>query len=617
MNSKIIKYIVPLLLSLVITMACYAQDISIEASVNKNEIALDEEIILTIVINGSITNIPEPELSNMASFGYYSGGRSQNISIINGKISSSVSFNYVLVPNDEGSFQIGPFTIDYKGNSYSTNSIEVRVKPRNAKAPVISPPTYTYPEKGQDEQYVQENKGRELFITASVDKKNAYVNEQITLTFSFYQSVNLFENPRYSPPDTTGFWAEDMPPQKKYYTVVNGTRYLVNEIKTALFATSPGEFIIGSATLEATVEDLERFFSRSPFGRDPFSMFRRGKPILLKTDPITVNISSLPDKAKPSGFKGDVGTYNMTGEVDKGETKENEPVILKIKIEGKGNIKTISSPNIPDLEDAKVYDSGASENISKDGYIVHGEKMFEKVIVPKKAGDFKIGPIEYHYFDPSKEMYIKEEVAPIIIKVEKGLKTEPSTPILPSMIPGLTKEEIKILEKDIAYIKTHPSKFVSKDSFLYKDKMFIFINILAFLILVAFYISYLHEERLRSDIGYARSRTAKRIASKRLKKAKNALDKQDIKVFYGEIYKAVIEYIASKLNIPHPSITKELLEERLKEKDISGELIEDIKRLFDECDMARFALGRFTGDDMSKTIDDAVKVISEIERKRL
>ena len=59
----------------------------------------------------------------------------------------------------------------------------------------------------------------------------------------------------------------------------------------------------------------------------------------------------------------------------------------------KGNIKTISSPGLPDIQDVKLYDSGSSENISKDNYVVQGEKVFEKMVIPKKAGVERIGLI--------------------------------------------------------------------------------------------------------------------------------------------------------------------------------------------------------------------------------
>ncbi len=103
--------------------------------------------------------------------------------------------------------------------------------------------------------------GREIFVTTSVDKARAYVDEQITLSFKFYRRISLWEQPRYTPPELSGFWSEDMPPQQEYYESVNGVRYQVTEIKTALFGTAPGKATVGAAALDYTEGGGFGFFS--------------------------------------------------------------------------------------------------------------------------------------------------------------------------------------------------------------------------------------------------------------------------------------------------------------------------------------------------------------------
>jgi len=606
------RYLILFLLSLGIAVSSYAEDISISAEVDKQEITIDDQLTLTITITGNVSNIPQPKMPNLTGFTAYSSGRSQNISIINGQVNSSVTFTYILVPNDVGDYRLGPFTIDYKGKTYSAGPIDIKVLPRSSAASK----SQGYPQVYKEEESSEGIKRGELFIETYVDKLTAYVNEQITLTFAFYQAVNLFENPVYSPPSTEGFWSEDMPPQRKYYKTINGRRYLVTEIKTALFATSPGEFTIGPARLEASVEDLEEFFTRNPFDifdRDPFSIFHRGKPIVLTSEPIQVKILPLPEDGKPLDFKGDVGRFDVTATLDKNIVEENQPVTLKIVVKGEGNIKTVSSPIVKGLENAKVYDSGSSENISKSNYIVQGERIFEKVIIPKQPGKLSIGPIEYCYFDIQQKRYIKRTLGPFTIDVEKA-KEEPAKQeehLLP--IEGLTKEEVRLLKEDIRYIKTGPTRLRPKGRYLYTNKIFWMWNILPLFALVIFYIYDRHRRRMLTDIGYARSRRARGLASRRLRQARDIMRQEKTKEFYAEVYKAVIEYIADKINIPHPSITKDLLEKELKKKAVPDSVIDKIKDLFDICDLARFASGRFSRDDMAKTFRLATDIISEVE----
>ncbi|MBU1147793.1 MAG: BatD family protein, partial [Candidatus Omnitrophica bacterium] len=138
------KTLVILLLFLFTAWICYAQDISISANVDKQEITLDDQITLNIVVSGSVSNIPQPTIPSLDGFTAYSSGRSQNISIINNQITSSVSFNYILVPNDVGEYTLGPFSIDYKGSTYSADAINIKVLPRSAQsqAPSYAAPDY-------------------------------------------------------------------------------------------------------------------------------------------------------------------------------------------------------------------------------------------------------------------------------------------------------------------------------------------------------------------------------------------------------------------------------------------------------------------------------------------
>ena len=630
------KHFIPFLLFLSIATVCYAEDLSISADTDKQEVTLDEQVTLTITVSGNVSNIPQPDIPDLKGFTAYSSGRSQNLSIINGQVSSSISFTYILVPNNTGDYTLGPFSINYKGKAYSAGSINIKVLPRNSQPQAPS------------QSNARPQHGKELFIEAYVDKLRAYVNEQITLTFAVYQAVNLFENPVYSPPSITGFWAEDMPPQKKYYKVIDGTKYLVTEIKTALFATGPGEFIIGSARLEAAVEDIDKFISKNPFDvfdQDSFSMFKRGKPIILATDPIKVEITPLPEQNKPADFKGDVGDFDISLSVDKNTIEENQPLSLKIKIKGKGNIKTISSPSVPEIGDVKFYESGSSENISKDNYVVQGEKIFEKMIIPKKARNFTLGPIEYNYFDPVLRDYAQKKLDPVTIDVTKSIDAPAEKTMFMS---AAAKEEIQLLKKDIGYIKIFPAQFKPKNTFLYKNKIFLLINIFPLFILIALYLYELYRSRLRTDVGYARSLRARSAASKRLKGARKTVNqflwpkgqslseidterlyptrtpkdadllprmyKNMVQKFYTEIYKAVIEYIADKLNIPHASITKDLLEEKLKKAGVNENVIGKVKMMFDYCDMARFASAGFTKDDMDRTLREAEGIIMNLER---
>jgi len=274
-----------------------AQTISITANVDKNRLALDDQLVFQVTVSGDVSNLPAPTLPGIQGFTAYSRGTSQNVSFVNGRVSSSVTYNYALVPQSPGTFTIGSVILRYKNQEYKSEPITVEVVKSQQSA------AQGQPASGQ-QQATTASKGRNIFITTSLDKKTAYVGEQITLSFKFYRNINIMSNPNYVAPNTTGFWAEDLPPQLQYYANVDGSRYVVVEIRTALFPTSPGRYTIGEAQLQCSV---------SNFSPDDFfgGFFSQGNTQVLKSNPIIVNVLPLPEAGKPPDFSGAVGSYRI------------------------------------------------------------------------------------------------------------------------------------------------------------------------------------------------------------------------------------------------------------------------------------------------------------------
>jgi len=582
----------------------FSQDISFNASVDKIEVGLDDQITLTISVSGNVKSIPQPQLPSLDGFTVHSAGRSQSFHLSGGKIASSVTFNYILVPRKAGKFTIGSAEIVLDGKTYKTDPINITVvageKPGTAPAP-----------SEKESVRKKELQGKDLFIETVVDKKKAYVNEQITLTFRFYQGVRLFNNPEYSPPSLTGFWAEDLPPRKQYYKVINGRQYFVQELKTALFPTAAGRQTIGRAELKCTVEDLDRFFLKDPFAmldRDLMSLFRQGKPQVLRSRPIEIEVLPLMEMGKPENFAGAVGNFKLKVSMDKKEVEVGEPITLSMKISGAGNVKSVGKPTLPELKDFRIYDSGSSENISKKNYLVQGVKTYEMVLIPKKAGKYSIPPIEFSFFNPKGKSYKALRSDPILITALPGAQ------ISPTEMAQLSKQEIGYAVKDIRYIKLSTSQLNNQGDHLYKRPLFLFVQLIPLLTFVVVWRYQKHQERLNSDVGYARMRRAHKFAKKRLGQAKRLISAEKSKEFYGEVTKTITGYVGDKLNLPAYGLTKERIELELSSRGIKKEKIDNLLKLLDSCDYARFAPGSSGVEEMKAFLNSVETAIVDLER---
>jgi len=591
-------------LYLLLTQLSFAENTLFTTSVDKTEVELDGQITLTISVSGNVKSIPQPQLPPLDDFTVYSAGRSHSYTYTNGRISSSVIFNYILFPRKPGKFTIGPARIKLKGKTHQTIPIQITVL---SKTKTQSSPTPARKEKQKAKLKLQ---GKNLFIETVVDKKKVYVNEQITLTFRFYQGVRLFNNPEYTPPSLTGFWSEDLPPKRQYYQEIDGRQYFVQELKVALFPTSTGKLTIGGAELKCTEEDLDRFLNRDPFAifdRDLLSLFRQGKPQILKSKPIGIEVLPLPEMGKPENFSGTVGNYKLKVSVDKTQVEVGQPITLKTKISGLGNIKSVGKPATSELSDFRTYSSGSSENVSKKNYKVRGVKTYEEVLIPRKAGKYTIPPVEFSFFDPKTKSYKTQKSEPILLTVL------PPSEASPVEIARLSKQEIGRVVKDIRYIKLSTSELEDQGDHLYDKPLFLFLHLIPLLALAISWRYQKVREKLNSDVGYARQRRAHKSAKKRLKGAKKLISAQSSKEFYSEVAKALLQYVGDKLNLPAYGLTNDQIKLKLYERGLKKEGIDNLAKVLDFCDFARFAPGSSTEQEMKRFLSQAKEAIVKLE----
>ena len=220
---------------------------SISAETDKKTVEINDNLYLTITVSGDSASVPEPSLPQMNNFNVYSSGRSQNISIINGKIFTSVAFTYILTPRFIGKQTIPPISVFNGREKHLTPEIAVEVVKAAAQAQAPQPQAQqgssgrqgARPQSAKAQR--QPTSDEMLFMTAEPDKKTAYPNEQVNLTVRFYTAVPLTSNPQYIPPTFKNLISEDLPPVKNGESIIKGVRYNYSEIKTALFGVETGD----------------------------------------------------------------------------------------------------------------------------------------------------------------------------------------------------------------------------------------------------------------------------------------------------------------------------------------------------------------------------------------
>jgi hypothetical protein len=578
-------------------------EVTVEMSLSQDVVSLGGQTYLIISVSGSEQNLPEPQLPNLTMFDAYPQGTSTNISIVNGKMQTSLTYNYLLTPRQKGTFVIRPAVVSYNHKQYESNEVTLRVI-GTAESET------TEPEQGSS---TQDGKPRDVFLTAELDKKSAYVNEQLILSVKFYSAVKLYSNPDYTAPQTTDFWADMLKPQKTYYQVVNNTRYRVIEINTALFPTRSGDLTIGPAMVTASVPGQRRARRNDPFSVfDDF--FDRGEKTSVRSKPILIKIKPLPDEGKPANFSGTVGNYKLSSTVDKKTVEVNQAVNVTYKISGTGNIKTIAEPVIGELADFRVYrTSSPEEKVSKVGGVIGGTKIFEEVYMPKRAGQLVIPGVELNFFDPQKRKYQSISTEPITLNVKPATQAEyADIPITP--VPGRLVDPNA---RDIRYIKTDMTHLNRARPILLFRPYFLAINIAPILMLAIVWISRRRSEKLAGDVAYARSRRAKKMSRRRLKSARQSAGAGEPAKFYSEIRLALFSYIADKKNISPHGLTGDQVMDILNSSGAGEELIGLVSKLLKQADFAQYSSSGVSRTDIDQSLDLAEQVLIRLEGIKL
>ncbi|MBI2430100.1 MAG: protein BatD [Ignavibacteriales bacterium] len=602
---KIEKIILP-----VVILACIsaAQDVSFQASVDKNPVAQNERLTLefTVTTTGaSARNFKTPDLSK---FLVLSGpNQSTSMQIINGSVSSSQTFSYVLQPRETGKFTIGSATIEVGGDQFKSNPIELTVTKASAQSSQ---------QQVQQQQDQTVDVGDNLFLRAFIDRSRVYQGEQITVTYKIYWRVQVANYSIVKLPTMTGFWGEDLElPQEINPTseVINGKQYRVGIVKkTALFPTQHGTLEINP--LDVTCQVLIRQKSRSndifdQFFNDPFFGATQTVSVTLKSQPLKVTVVPLPQGNVPQSFQGAVGKFDLRSELNKRRAKTNEPLTLKAVVTGTGNVKILEAPKLQLPSDFEQYDPKISESIQRSSGTINGTKTFEWLIVPRYPGEKKIPGLEFSYFDIAQKRFVTLRTNEFNVLVEKGSAEAPQ------FAGGLSREDVKLLNQDIRFIKTEASNFRKTNAELVNTTAAVLMTVIPLVAFIGLLVYRQKELTEMSDVVSFRSRKAMKIASKRLQIAKALLSSNKTEEFYAEVSSALWQYVSDKLALDRSELSIDNVTQKLQEKKVSDELTGRIKECLEACEFARFAPGSSSKEGKNKMYEMASSIIIAAERE--
>jgi len=545
----------------------------ISARVDRTRLAVNEQLVLTVTVTGDFLTIPQPDLSQIQGFVVVNSSTSTQVSIVNGKMTSQGVYIYRLQPLAEGAAQIAPISINLNGQVFQTNPIEIEVQAAGSATPAPAAPNPDTPANADAQDY---------FVQAVVDNDHPYLGQQVIYTFRFFQAVNFFGQPDYRPPTFTDFWSRQLTDQPHYNSEVKGRNYLVTEIRTALFPAYLGKLTIDPARLVV-----------------PGGMFE--EDIKLEAPAVAVNVKPLPDKA-PADFNGAVGQFQIRASLNKTESKVNEPLTLRIEIEGQGNIETIAEPKLAEIANWRYFESQSDTKIDTSREALSGIRSFERLVVPGQAGALNIPPISFSFYNPKTEAYETVSTQPIAVNITPDDSTS-DLPLVAGKNPA--QQPVELLAADIQHIKPTPYTLSTPRVFSLVAQVAYWSGwVLPLFAIGAALVWKRRQLRLERDPALARSLSARKRALSILTAAGNDAP--------GAAGRALLGYLSDKLDAPTAGLTTDELLRLLATEGLAEPLVSRVKNVLLQVDFGRFA--PISAGDEQSLLAETRSLLNDLEK---
>ena len=529
-----------------------------------------DQVRLVFTVNSQdIKDFRAPSIKGFDVLMGPSRSQQSSIQIINGKrtSNSSTAFTYILLAGNPGTYTIPAASVEVNGEKVFSNAISIKVLPQDQTSGNSGNNGGGSASSSRSQAAGSRISANDLFITATASKTTVHEQEAILLTYKVYTVVNLRQ--LYGKmPDLKGFHTQEVElPQQKTFTLEHykGRNYNTTVwSQYVLFPQQTGKLEIPSITFDGVV-------AQQTISDDPFDAFFNGGGYVevkkkITTPKVVINVQPLP--AKPAGFSGAVGEFKLASSINATDVKTNDAVTIKLTLSGTGNMKLIGTPEVKFPQDFEIYDPKVTDDYKLTNSGLTGTKTFEYLAIPRHAGNFTIPAIEFTYFDLKSNSYKTLKTEAYNLKVAKGQGNADQ------VISDFTnKESVKMLGKDIRFIKLGDSSLRPKGDFFFGTVGYYLCYLIPLLLFVVFAVIYRQKALENANVAKVKTKKANKVATRRMKLAGKLLAENKKNEFYDEVLKALWGYISDKLSIPVSQLSKDNIEAELTNYGVQEALI--------------------------------------------
>jgi hypothetical protein len=302
----------------------------------------------------------------------------------------------------------------------------------------------------------------------------------------------------------------------------------------------------------------------------------------LTSDRIALQVMPLPTENVPPGFNGAVGNYAMSVTAGPTNVIAGDPVTLRIEISGHGTLDTLTLPQQTGWDNFKVYPPTSKFNPA-DPLGIDGSKTFEEIVTPQNSDIKALPAVTFSYFDTEQKKYrtLTQPSLPLLVRA--------ATPGVMPTVANAGHTESAAPAPDIIPIKQHMGAVAEIRPPLVRQPWFVTLQGLPALALISSVIWRKRKESLANNPRLRRQRYVAQLVRDGLGELQNLAAQNKSEAFFATLFRLLQEQLGERLDLPATSITEAVIDEQLRPRGVSEEILAPLHEMFQTCNLARYA----------------------------
>ncbi len=570
---------------------------SVQVQMSSTEAFVGESLEVRVVVsNMSERAVPVPPETAHFEIQANPGnptGRSQRISIVNGRRTQSTDYTYVYYVRSlrTGRLVLPPFSVVYKGLTHHTRQMPIVVTKATSSS--------------------------SLFCEIKTERDAAFVGEAVSLTLEVW--IRQYSQGGIGTLDALTMWGgalRDM--QATTMGVFDGAdwdrsryreatrrddegvaaKYYVYIIETTVYPTKAGEFDFGGVAV------AYRYPKRLGRGRGVFARLHLEDSRRLRAVAKTprLEIKPIPMRDRPADFSGAIGAYLISAKAAPTDgVPVGDPITLTLSIGGTGRLEQLRAPKLDEVEALARDFEVARESLA--GEIRVRRKLFSQTIRPLREDVTEIPPIPMSFLNPTTGTFetVYSRAIPITVTPAERM----DLPTLPG--PGSTTVVLAPLVESTEGLQAN----YTETALLLADQSGVF-GVWTWGVLGLGPALYVGAWFVRRRVARYRDDEAFRRRSRAYATARRALKAAGAAASPSQVSSALTGYIADRYNLPAGGVTRADVVETIAKRGVSEETIQAVDALLESLELAQY--GGAAADVVRDSVASARDLVDALER---